>query len=49
MSPFHEGQIVQFRNPENGVLYDGVIWRVMPEDKTNYSLFIRYVDEIEVY
>lgn len=38
------GTIVQFFNPNDGETYDGVIWRVLPEDETNFSLVIRYVD-----
>lgn len=44
---FFEGTIVEFRNPENGKYYDGVVWRICQEDATNVSLFVRFVDIID--
>lgn len=44
---FHEGDIVEIRNPNNGKYYDGVLWRILQEDATNASLFIRFVDSID--
>lgn len=45
-SKFHEGQVLTFYNPETGVEYDGIVWRVMQEDEFNVSLVLRYVDSI---
>lgn len=43
---FHEGSIVEFRNPDDGKYYDGVIWRITQEDLSNISLFVRFVAPI---
>lgn len=42
----YEGTIIEFRNPANGEVYDGVVWRVMAEDETNVSIFVRFVDYV---
>lgn len=42
----HPGCIVQFFNPNDGEMYDGLVWRVLPEDETNFSLVIRFVDTV---
>lgn len=46
MYPIREGSILQFTNPLDGIVYDGVVWRVVSEDETNFSVFIRFVDEV---
>lgn len=44
--PFDNGMIVEFRNPLTGQLYDGVVWRVLGEGENSYSLYVRFVDEV---
>lgn len=46
MNEFYEGLILEFRNPSNGEVYDGVVWRIQKEDETNISLYLRFVDKV---
>lgn len=41
-----EGSIIEFRDMTTRKLYDGIVWRVIPESGDNYTLVVRYVDRL---
>lgn len=42
---FDEGSVLFFRD-SNGNIYDGVVWKVIPEGASSTSVFIRFIDRL---
>lgn len=42
---FEEGSILTFHD-NNGHIYDGIVWKVVPEGASSVSVFIRFIDRL---